>query len=189
MKTMLYPFLTVLLALLAFAPNTFAQDNAQLGLPEGAKARLGKGWIGEIAYSPDGTRLAVASGIGIWHYDAQSGEELDLLTGHTSWDESLVFSPDGNIFASADGKVIHLWDARTGTHLQAFIGHTDFIGSIAFSPDGNTIASASYGTIPSAFGTHAREHNFRTFIGHTVPVFKALHSVPMEIPSLAGGKL
>ena len=53
-----------------FSLNTFAQDYTQWGLPEGAKMRLGKGRLsGSIAYSPDGTRLAVASNIGIWLYD------------------------------------------------------------------------------------------------------------------------
>lgn len=49
-------------------------------LPEGVIVRLGKGRIGEVAYALDGKRLAVASGIGIWLYDAKTGEELNLLT-------------------------------------------------------------------------------------------------------------
>ena len=57
-------------------------------LPEDAKARLGKGLISEIAYSPDGARLAVASSIGgmgttPWLYDTQTYQEIALLTGHT----------------------------------------------------------------------------------------------------------
>ena len=35
-----------------FCPNTPAQDYTQLRLPEGAKVRLGKGGVGEIASSP-----------------------------------------------------------------------------------------------------------------------------------------
>ena len=55
-------------------------DYTQWGLPKEAKARLGKGGVtGNIAYSPDGTRMAVASHIGVWIYDAQSGEEIDFL--------------------------------------------------------------------------------------------------------------
>ena len=74
------------------------------------KPRLGKGSIYEIAYSPDSTRLAVASSIGIWIYDAKTGEELDLLTGHTEYVESVAFSPDSNTIASgsSDGTVL-LW--------------------------------------------------------------------------------
>ena len=85
MKTTGFSILLIWFAIFAYAANTFAQDSPQWHLPEGATARLGKGRIsGEIAYSPDGTRLAVAGSIGIWLYDAQTGEALDLLTGHTS---------------------------------------------------------------------------------------------------------
>ena len=87
---------------------TFAQDYTQWGLPEGAKARLGKGNItGNIAYSPDGTRLAVASSIGIWLYDTGSYQEVALLTRHSSYQArytgdvaSVAFSPDGLTLAS-----------------------------------------------------------------------------------------
>ena len=46
MKTTHFSTLLVILFLLTlFLPNTFAQDYTQLSLPEGAKARLGKGVI------------------------------------------------------------------------------------------------------------------------------------------------
>lgn len=48
---------TLLILLTLFPLNTFAQDYTRWGLPDGAKARLGKGWINEIQYSPDGTHL------------------------------------------------------------------------------------------------------------------------------------
>ena len=41
--------------------------------------RLGKGWIKDIAFSPDGTQFAVATMIGIWIYDAHTGAEIALL--------------------------------------------------------------------------------------------------------------
>lgn len=49
--------------------KSFALDTMQLNLPEDAKARLGKGNIVELQFSPDGKILAVATGIGIWLYN------------------------------------------------------------------------------------------------------------------------
>ena len=60
------------------------QDYTKWGLPEGVTSRLGKGRLtGNIAYSPDGTWLAIASSIGVWLYDVATDSEISLLTGHT----------------------------------------------------------------------------------------------------------
>ena len=96
-------------------PTALAQDYTRWNLPEGATARVGKGSIHELKYSPDGTRLAVASSIGIWLYDTRTHEEAALLTGHTGEVNSVAFSPDGGTLASAsDDYTVRLWDAVTG---------------------------------------------------------------------------
>ena len=116
-------------------------NRTYMALPEGAKARLGKGHIGEIAYSPDGNRLAVASSIGIWIYDVHSLVELDLFTGHTDSITSIAFSPDGNTLASSSyDETVRLWDAATGVLKSTLTGHTRWIRSITFSPDGSILA-------------------------------------------------
>ena len=160
-------FLPLLLALTPYLPNTFAQDSPQWHIPEGAKARLGKGRIGEIAYSPDGRRLAVGSGIGTWIYDAQTGEELDLLTGHTNRVVSVSFSPDGNTLATGSwDDTARLWDANTGRHIRTLTGHTDSVYSVSFSPDGNTLATGSHDTTVHLWDANTGTH-IRTLTGHT----------------------
>ena len=139
--------LSLLLVTLLLPLNIFAQykDYTQLGLRKGAKVRLGKGTItGDIAYSPDGTRLAIASSVGIWIYDAHTGEELSLLTGHTHSVNSVSFSPDGSTLASGgNAGTVRLWDANTGEPLHTLTGDTSSVNSVSFSPDGSTLASGS----------------------------------------------
>ena len=139
-------FLVLILSITA----SFAQDYQQWHLPEGATVRLGKGHIGEIAHSPDGTRLAVASSIGIWIYDASTGTEEALLIEDIGRVYSVAFSPDGTTIAGGDyvGEV-HLWEVTTGKHINILkhtSGHSlnNKVYSVAFSPDGTTIAGGGY---------------------------------------------
>ncbi len=155
MKMRLFTILLILLFVsTVYLPLSYAQDYTTWDLPEGAMKRFGKGSIEEIAYSPDGTRLAVASNIGIWIYDAQTGEELNLFTGHGKELGShptlaysvlsVSFSPDGKTLASGSvDDTIRLWDVATGDTIRTLTGHKRDVYSVAFSPDGKTLASAS----------------------------------------------
>ncbi len=135
---------TLLVLLALFLPNAFAQDYTQWHLPASAIGRLGKGEINEMCYSPDGTRLAVATPIGIWLYGATTLREVALLTGHTGKVTSVAFSPDGTTLASGSwDKTVRLWDAVTGKLKRVLTGHTGSVYSVSFSPDGTTLASGS----------------------------------------------
>ena len=122
-------------------------DYTKWHLPKGAKLRLGKGYINEIAYSPDNSRLAVASSIGIWVYNAETGEELDLFTGHTGPVERLSYSPDGRFIASSSvDKSVRLWDTETGEQ-KATLNHDNNVSNFVYSPNGNTITTESQGKV------------------------------------------
>ena len=167
----------VLILLALFSLNTLAQDYTRWGLPEGATARLGKGRIsGNIAYSPDGTRLAVVSNIGIWLYDTATGQEVALLTGYTDWVRSVSFSPDGNTLASGSlDNTVRLWEVNTGMHIRTLTGHTDWVRSVSFSPDGNTLASGSDDNTVRLWEVNTGAHT-RTFTGHTDWVYSVAFS-------------
>ena len=146
-------------------------DYTQWALPDGAKARLGKGDMTEnVAFSPDGTRLAVASSIGIWIYDTRPGKkvkELDLLTGHTEMVRFVAFLPDGNRLASAsDDMTVRLWEVPTGEQIATFYKHTGRVFSVAFSPDGNMIASGDVDGAVYLWNANTGQHK-ATLSGHT----------------------
>ena len=124
--------------------GAFAQDSQRLELPVGAFMRLGKGEISQIAYLPEGSLLAVAGSIGIWLYDADTGTEFDLLTGHSYGVSSVAFSPNGNMLASGGGGEIRLWDAHTGELKRIIDSDANGPTSLAISPDGGTIAGGAW---------------------------------------------
>ena len=122
-------------------------DYTYLGLPDGAKARLGKSSIARsnsIALSPDGTRLAAATTIGVWLYDTDTSKELALLKGHTGTVTCVTFSPDGKYLASGSTDMtIRLWHPVTGEYILTLTGHVSGITLLKFLPDGETLASGS----------------------------------------------
>ncbi|MDA1055848.1 MAG: protein kinase [Planctomycetota bacterium] len=110
-------------------------------------------WVSSVAFSPDGKRLASASGdqtVKVW--DVTGGQKTLTLTGHSSFVYCVAFSPDGKWLASASrDKTIKVWDATSGQKALTLRGHTNGVRtlgpsgvlSVAFSPDGKRLASAS----------------------------------------------
>ena len=98
-KTKIILFTLFFISLL-FLSTSYAQQNyTRWGLPDGAIARLGKGAVNEIVYSPDGKLLAVATYAGIWLYDVETTQELVLMDA-TNEVQTVAFSPDGMTLAS-----------------------------------------------------------------------------------------
>ena len=178
MKTV-FSFLIVLFLVSSLNITTsFAQDFPRWGLPDGARARLGKGTINGIAYSPDGSRLAVGGSIGIWVYDADTGTEVALIGGYTGWVNSVSFSPDGNTIVSGGRhQAVRFWDAATGNLINT-LEHgrrNTHVLSVAYSPDGTTIASGgSDGTVQ--LWNAATGNLINTLRGHTGDVYSVAFS-------------
>jgi WD40 repeat protein len=101
-----------------------------------------------LAWSPDGTLLAAASGsfdskdftVHIWN---REGILARVLTGHTQPVTDLAWSPDGKTLTSSslDGSV-RLWKAD-GSLEQVLQGDAGRVFALAWSPDGQTLATGS----------------------------------------------
>ncbi len=111
--------------------------------------------VRNIAYSPDGRRLASASGeygkpgeVKVW--DIVTGQELLCLREHPDLVSCIAFSPDGQRLATANGGFrtageIKIWSAADGHLLRSIAAHATPIRGLAFSPDGRRFASVGGG--------------------------------------------
>ncbi|MCG9128500.1 PD40 domain-containing protein [Candidatus Poribacteria bacterium] len=125
---------------LLFSYNCFSEDYATWNLPEDALARLGKGEINQITYSPDSKYIAIASSIGLWIYDSNSGQPVDLITASRKNFKSVVYSPDGKTIAAGSLGVVYVWDTSKRELKNTLVGHGSNVISMSVSPDGKTIA-------------------------------------------------
>ena len=74
--------------------------------------------------------------------DANSGQVLHTLIGHTAEVRGLAFSPDGRRIATSSwDRTIKLWDPDTGREVFTLRGHTAGLLVVAFSPDGRRLVS------------------------------------------------
>jgi WD40 repeat protein len=158
-----------------------ALDLVELGPQNGGATSRGS----VVAWSPNGEFLASAAGSVIWLWEAQSGREIRVFTGHRSMVKSVVFSPDGKSLATgSDDKIVHLWEVHSGREIRAFSGHQGEVLSVSFSPDGNSLASGSNDSTVRLWQVDSGRE-VRAFSGHRSRVWSV--SFSPDGKSLASG--
>jgi WD40 repeat protein len=101
----------------------------------------GKGVVSEIAWSPDGTLLALGSTLGVYIFDTRTQRQQRFIQTATNV-YSLAFSPDGHTLATGDTRV-HLWEVATGRPITTLPGEIKgFISELAYSPGGMWLAAS-----------------------------------------------
>ena len=106
--------------------------------------------VNSVAFNHDGSLLASASDdktVRLW--DPSSGQQLNMLTGHSGWVPSVAFNHDGSLLASGSNEnTVRLWNPSSGQQLNTLTSHSGFPTSLAFNHDGSLLASGSYdGTV------------------------------------------
>ncbi|MCI0457422.1 MAG: WD40 repeat domain-containing protein [Gemmataceae bacterium] len=107
------------------------------------------GWVGAVAFAPDG-KLATGGADGtVRLWDVTRGVELRKWPAHAGCACALAFSPDGSRLATGGyDHTIKLWDVTNPGMALTLQGHTGVVMAVAFAPDGKTLASGSIdGTI------------------------------------------
>ena len=137
-------------------PLTFAlrpiedTDVTTWELPEGAIGRLGRGIVADLAFSPDGESLAIATTAGAWVYELATMEPIALLATERGLVSTVSFSPNGQWIATSnwDG-IIKVWETETQRCTAKIQGWHGGTSQLAFSPDSQYLAASGkdYGDV------------------------------------------
>ena len=100
--------------------------------------------VHDVAWSPSGDRLAVASSDAtVRIFDAESGSLLRAIAGHRDWVLAVAWSPDGGRIASGSrDRTAKVFDADTGTLVASYGRHDAPVRGIVFHPSGAEVYSA-----------------------------------------------
>jgi WD40 repeat protein/DNA-binding SARP family transcriptional activator len=99
-----------------------------------------------LAFSPSDRSLATGHNDGsIRLWDADTGEQLQILRGHEDTVGYPAFSPDGRWLVSAalDDPTVRIWDVTAGAELMALTEPVEGWANPVFSPDGSRLATAA----------------------------------------------
>lgn len=177
----------------------FATDTGNITVIDGISHQLLATWHGhdgpvnEVAFSPDGTKIASVSGaykvpskertLKVW--EIASRAMLLNISGYRDWAVSVAWSPDGKMLASSTGVDNHdannsysfgevlFHDALTGVLLWNASGLDSYPARISWAPDGHALAAQGhfqdlwlldpYASPPSMALIN---HSFRDLVGH-----------------------
>ena len=136
-------------------PSMMKVNNSDIttwALPENAIARLGKGRVRDVAFSPDGTHLSVATDIGVWWYELAKMEPVALWETKRGMVSATAFSNDGRWIATGDADgIVKVLDTRNQQCIVEIGQRERFnrgIAQLRFSPDGQYLAASRYHFAP-----------------------------------------
>jgi WD40 repeat protein len=144
-------------------PLSISPDNADQIIQLG---QWGKGYPSKVIWSPDGTKLAVATSVGTYLLNGDTFEEYLFIKSETKV-TSLDFSPDGTMLALSGCQYYDLnlvcssaWvkvvDTKTGNKIQVFYPGSRDHPFLKFSPNGKQLIAAGCNK-ESGPGIHCRE--------------------------------
>ena len=120
-------------------------NSAFWALPEGATIRLGRGRVRNMAFSPDGVYLTVATKIGLWWYELATMQPVALWETERGMVSAISFSHDGKWIATGnDDGITKIFDVQKGVSLAEKERKTSArqlgVSHLAFSPDKQWLA-------------------------------------------------
>lgn len=130
-------------------------------------------YIVDLAWSPDGSSIAVAGGEGavVLVNDVGTALKAQTLGEHGMGAIAVAWQPAGKTIASSgqDSAVV-LWDSATTSEMKRLRPGTAWTEHLAFSPDGKALATATGKTLALWDSAGGKVHSFEPLAGNIAAI-------------------
>ena len=101
--------------------------------------------VHDVAWSPSGDRIAVASSDAtVRVFDTKTGKLIRSIDGHRDWVLAVAWSPDGSRIATGSrDRTAKVFDSTSGALLATYSRHDAPVRGILFHPEGEEMLSVS----------------------------------------------
>ena len=142
----------------------------------------------QLGLSPDGKRIVCGdlAKRTLKVFDAETGDVLGILLGHTDDILAAAYSPDGKFLATGSDKELLLWDAEKLEQVKKI----DTPGGwLAFDPDGKTLLTARHDHTGPDHTHVVTRWDLQTFEGRPLPPLRTRAGWPVYRLSTDGKTL
>ena len=112
-------------------------------LTENGMTRLGKGWVNDLTFSPNGKVLSVATSIGVYLYQVQTMELISFLSTNAFVNDTAFIDDKTLVIGESDGSTT-VWDIEATPKALETLQRTNPVVALGVSED-KTILVIEFG--------------------------------------------
>jgi WD40 repeat protein len=101
---------------------------------ENVMTRLGKGWVNDLTFSPNGKILSVASSIGVYLYQVETMQLIAFLPGNAFVKDTVFIDDETLVVGSKDGATT-VWNIKETPKIMEILKRSDLVVALGVTEE------------------------------------------------------